>query len=195
MGLEIVEEYRGISVATLESAGVYWVDGDDYAVRVPYPHMSGYWYERKMLDPRLRGTHQGPKILSPSGGEHHMYNPLRLGPNAGLVIYAEGEYDTLSLIDAGFPAVGNQGADTFKLGWCRLFSGAVNVIAVDADEAGHDTARKMQRFMARLNVRPIILELEEDEDINDLHKEGRLYPAIYELLTEYEINPADYELN
>lgn len=186
MSLEIIEEYRGISVATLEDCGVRWEEGDDYAVRIPYRNYLGEWYERRLLDPRLPSTGR-PKVLSPTNAERHLYNPLRLGPNAGFIIFAEGEYDTLSLIDAGYPAVGTQGTKTFRELWARLFEGAVCIIAFDGDQPGIEASHQLKRALGNLGNQAYVMELPEDEDLNDLHQQGLLADQIELFMEQHEV--------
>ena len=186
MGLELVQEHRGISVKTLEDMGVWWDDEDDYAVKVPYPHMTGEWYTRSLLSPIVeRGKR--PKVLSPKNANHHMYNPLKLGPNAELVFFCEGEYDTLSVIDCGYPAVGSQGTNTFNPVWGRLYGGATNCIAFDGDSAGVTAARTLRKFFRAQGSDAYILDMEEGTDLNDLHQQGILGETIREFLEENEI--------
>lgn len=189
VSLEIVTEHRGIREKTLQEAGVYWVDGDDYAVRIPYYNYTGVWYERLALDPRINPKGR-PKILSPKNAAHHMYNPLRLGPNADFVVFCEGEYDTLSVMDAGFPAVGSQGTNTFAAVWTRLFGGATNIIAFDSDDAGKGAAIALRKWFVKHGANAYIMEPPEDKDLNDLHKDGILEEYIWEFLEESEIEYA-----
>lgn len=187
MSLDIVEEYRGISVETLEEAGVWWKDDDDYAVRIPYPYFTGVWYERILLDPRLDPNGRA-KVLSPKNAGRHLYNPERLGPNADLVFFCEGEYDTLSVLDCGYPAVGSQGTGTFSPVWARLFSGSTNIIAFDGDSAGVKASRDLRQWFRSQGSNAYLLEGDEDMDLNDLHQAGELEAVLAEVLEENEIN-------
>ena len=186
MSLEIVTEHRGISVETLEKAGVWWKEDDNYNVRVPYRNLNGEWYTRVMLDPRKQGW-DGPKVLSPKNAEYHLYNPLRLGPNAELVFFCEGEYDTLSVIDCGFPAVGSQGTNTFNPVWARLFGGAVNCIAFDGDTAGVNAARTLRKFFKDQGSFAYLVGTDENYDLNDLHQQGVLGGFLQDFLDDNEI--------
>jgi len=186
MSLEIVEEYRGISVETLEASGVWWSDGDRYPVHIPYRNYDSEWYTRVMRDPRDNETQ--PKVLSPKNAEHHMYNPLRLGPNADLVFFCEGEYDTLSVIDCGFAAVGSQGTNTFNPVWARLFGGATNCIAFDGDTAGVKASRTLRKFFHDQGSYAYIVGTSEDYDLNDLHQQGTLKEFLEDFLEENEID-------
>jgi len=182
MGLELVEEHRGISVETLEALGVYWVDEPPYTIRIPYPHRSGVWYERKALTPGYTPSKHEQKILAPSGASPHLYNPLKLGPNAGTIFICEGEYDTMSVIDCGFDAVGTQGVSTFNRTWARLYSGALVIIAFDGDSAGRKAAHDLRTIFKDLGTNVHIMEMPDDTDCNDLHKEGDLEPYIWQFL-------------
>jgi len=181
MGLEVIAQERGISVQTLEECGVSWVKGDDYAVRFSYPNLGGVWYERLGLDPRLPKGDR-PKILSPANATHHLYNPLTLGPNAGFVIFTEGEYDTLSVIDAGYPAVGTQGTGTFKAPWVRLFTGAITVVMFDSDTAGINAAHKFRKWHTDAGGKTHVKIGEDGVDLNDLHMDRQLGNYIEEFL-------------
>ena len=190
MTLQIVEDERGISVATLEEAGVWWKDDDNYPVRVPYRNLSGEWYTRVMWNPAL-ARESGPKVLSPKNAEYHLYNPLRIGPNAELVFFCEGEYDTLSVIDCGYPAVGSQGTNTFNPVWARLFGGAINCIAFDGDVAGVNASRTLRKFFKDQGSYAYIVQTNEDYDLNDLHQQGILKEFLDDFIVENEI---EYEI-
>ena len=189
MSLEIVEEHRGISTDTLEDCGVWWNNENNrYPVAVPYPYLEGEWYTRIMRDPRDSDTQ--PKVLSPKNAEYHLYNPLRIGPNADLVFFCEGEYDTLSVIDCGFDAVGSQGTNTFNPVWARLFGGAINCIAFDGDAAGVKASRTLRKFFHDQGSYAYLVGTEENYDLNDLHQQGVLREFLIDFLEE---NRIDYE--
>ena len=180
MGLEIVEEYRGISVATLEECGVWWKHSDNYPVQFPYYHKQGTWYTRMGIDPS--GEPRQPKILSPANAEKHLYNPLVLGPNSPFIILCEGEYDTLSVIDAGFPAMGTQGTGAFMAPWARLFTGALTVVMFDSDSAGIAAASKFRKWHKDAGGQCHIKTGVDGVDLNDLHKDDSLADYIEEFL-------------
>jgi len=109
----------------------------DGTIVIPVLGRSGTWYERTY--------HPGgkPKYRSPKGSEPHLYNPHGLGPNSSQVWIAEGEWDTLSLLVAGAPALGIQGTKTFNRHWALLFQGAQVTLAMDPDEEGDRAADKL----------------------------------------------------
>jgi hypothetical protein len=98
------------------------------------------WYER------IHRPSGSPKYESPSGAVAHLFNPLGLGPHSDEVWIAEGEFDTLSLVVAGAPAMGVLGAGSFRREWALLFEGAEIVIAFDPDEAGNTQAEKLTQL-------------------------------------------------
>lgn len=190
MSLDIVTEYRGISVETLEACGVYWEETDEwYPVRVPYRHKYGEWYERKLIDPRKRDDMPKgkTKVLHPAGKPPHLYNPLRLGPDADILFFCEGEYDTLSVIDAGYKAIGNQGASSFNRTWARLFGGSTNIFAYDGDSAGRKSAAEMAHIFKEVGNSALILDVGDDRDLNQLHQEGWLGELLEDFLADNEI--------
>jgi hypothetical protein len=187
MGLEKITEHRGISIETLERCGVYTVDEEPYSVRVPFPNRSGVWYERKLLTPGYVPTQKQQKVLAPSGAVPHLYNPLIVGPNASMLFFCEGEYDTLSVIDCGFDAVGIQGTHTFNKTWARLFAGALNIIAFDGDSSGRKAAEGLRSCFRDLGNNALIMELPDETDVNDLHKEEELEPFLWAFVKENDL--------
>lgn len=126
---------RGFSAGTLEKYGVHI---EDDVVLIPLLGRNGHvWYEREH---RPGGK---PKYLSPRGVQPHLYNPLGLGPHSPEVWLAEGEFDTISLIEAGAPACGVLGASSFNRHWAQLFTHARVIVAFDPDEAGKEAAAKV----------------------------------------------------
>ena len=135
---DILAEY-GIRIAGPDTERPGWIE-------IPYPHMTGVWYSR------FRNTSDtGHKYHSPRGCVAHLYNPLKLGPNADEVWIAEGEFDTLALIAAGVPAVGVSGVSAFKPEWAPLFSEADVVVAFDADIPGQEAAHALSVRLSSAN--------------------------------------------
>ncbi len=191
MTLEIITEHRAISVETLEQAGVEWVDGDNYSVRIPYNNYTGTWYVKQMLDPRIRaeGMVNLPKALNAEGRSTHLYNPFRLNlPGGTFFVLCEGEFDTLSVLDAGFPAIGTGGTKgQFRGYWARLFDGATIVIASDGDDEGNLFAEKMKPVLTEAGAFAYRLPMPAYEDLNDLHQQGILRETIDVFLEAHNI--------
>lgn len=178
---------RGLPEELLADVGIY---AGKRGYHIPYPHLSGVWYERIK-------TYSGrpAKYLSPRGAEPHLYNPMQLGPNTDELWIAEGEFDTLVLVHLGLPAIGLPGVTTlvridtdtqevrWKGEWRHLFSDVpLIVICTDNDDAGAQAAYALQREW------PHALRLTDHEgrDLNDWWREDPddLKAAIEEVRSE-----------
>jgi hypothetical protein len=154
LDLETFAVSRGFTEHELKELGVR-IEGEE--VVIPIAGRSGVWYERRH---RPNGL---PKYLSPAGVQSHLINPLGLGPHSDVVWFAEGEFDTFSLVVSGIPAVGILGAKTFHSSWRHLFDGAEIVIAFDPDAAGEEAFNTLKGVFPqaeRFDVSPF-------EDLND----------------------------
>ena len=175
--LEELSELRGISVETLAMAEIHRMKDGWWGI--PYANLLGYWHIRAR-NPDPKGL---PKYLSGKGEEPHLYNPLRIGPNVDEVWFAEGEFDTLALIDAGVAAIGYPGVSTisehvndseaedafrFKASWRLLFADAHVVAAGDMDSKGKMAIRAILRAFRPRSSHFQISDLWED--VNDWWK-------------------------
>ena len=163
-GLGRLANERGITVDVLRAANIRTVsDGGrhDGWWGIPYPHRTGTWKLRY----RNPNPGQHPKYLDDQGATFHLYNPLRLGPSEDEVWFAEGEFDTLALIDQGVKAIGIHGVsnvktrdelekDTsgepeeegrFQRSWHLLFQDTLCITMFDNDEAGIPAGRQLAR--------------------------------------------------
>lgn len=142
-------EARGLPVDFLKSMGLHISPPDGerpYWIAIPYPHLTGLWQTRY----RNPGV-DGPKYWAAPGSGTHLYNPLRLGPNADVVWFTEGEIDCLTLVYLGLPAIGIPGATIgarFHKSWKTLYDEAEVVVAFDNDEAGQGAAEKLAAAFA-----------------------------------------------
>jgi len=162
LNLNTFAETRGFSEKELDQWGVR-VDGE--TVIIPTVGRDGPWYER------IHRPEGVPKYQSPKGVESHLYNPLGLGPHSPEVWIAEGEFDTLSLVTVGAPAVGILGTGNFRRVWSLLYGRARIVLALDPDSAGRTQADKMAQLwgpnqVTRFDPSPY-------EDLNDWFKDDR----------------------
>ncbi len=155
-------ETRGFHEGELDEWGIR-VDGE--TIIIPTVGRNGPWYER---------THRPKGFLkyeSPKGVESHLYNPLGLGPHSPEIWIAEGEFDTLSLVTVGAPALGILGVSSFREVWKHLFTNKI-VLALDPDEAGLARADKMAQLWTPGQV-SIFTVLPPYEDLNDWFKADR----------------------
>lgn len=185
-GLRGLAEQRGISEDILRAAGIRRHVGGrhDGWWGIPYPHRTGTW-KLRYRNPHPTGQ---PRYLDDQGATFHLYNPLRLGPGEDEVWFAEGEFDTLALIDAGVKAIGIHGVsnvktsvelekdsdDTeepegrFKRSWQLLFQDTLCITIFDNDEAGIPAGRQLAR-----GLDGVAFDGWEDGygDVNDWHRD------------------------
>lgn len=84
------------------------------------------------------------------------------------IIIAEGEIDTLTLLQHGFNACGVLGTNSFKEEWADKFKACEKAyVSFDGDEAGREGNRKIA---ALISPQARIVNLPEGEDINDFFK-------------------------
>lgn len=173
--LEEIAEWRQLPVELLAGYGVHVDDHPTHPIVIPYPNLTNVWYERRRAwidDPRPN------KYLSPKGSSPHLYNPLHLGPNASQVWLCEGEFDTLTLIHYGLPAVGVAGTNAFNRKWVHLFSTASVIIAYDGDTAGMEAGAKLADAFRERRTRTFRVPFPEGSDANELHIKGSLLGTI-----------------
>jgi hypothetical protein len=155
--LETFAESRGFTKGELEEYEIR-LDGDE--VIIPTLGRRGAWYERRYRPGK------SPKYLSPADVPNHLYNPLGLGPGAEVVWLAEGEFDCLSLVVSGAPAVGVLGAGSFRREWALLFRHARVIVAFDPDMEGDSQAAKVMGLWPEGRARRFRVP-EPYEDLND----------------------------
>ncbi len=119
----------------------------------------------KMLNPQ---PGEYPKLRDDPGASFHLYNPLGLGPGEPEVWFAEGEFDTLCLVEAGLPALGIHGiqnipdndddsddeapadssrASRLNPNWRYLFTGSRVVVMLDNEEKSWAAGRKLANLL------------------------------------------------
>jgi len=156
--LDTLAALRGISRNVLEQAGIRKENDGRYSI--PYPHRSGQWKTRH-YDPNSQ-----PKYRDDPGAVFHLYNPLKLGPGEEEVWFAEGEFDTLALIDQGLAAIGIHGVGNvkkdraeeekdseeeddgkrgFRRTWQLLFADTLCIVMFDNDDKGRPAGRRLAR--------------------------------------------------
>lgn len=181
-GLRVVEDYRAVSdglrarfsTAQLQAWGLFNADGNlryyRHSLLLPYfDRDKPVYLQARALDPAVV-----PKELSLSGPIPLPYNARLLDGNPGRLYLCEGVVDTLTLLEAGFPAVGVPGASNFKNSWVSRFSGKTVFVAFDADAAGEAGAAKVIAALAEGGVEAHRLQIPAGKDINDWLKTGGL---------------------
>ena len=177
---------RGLKLSTLEDAGIERVDGGwlDGWYSIPYPNATGVWKVR--YSNPTPGEY--PKMRDDPGAKFHIYNPLGLGPGEPEVWFAEGEFDTLCLVEIGLPALGIHGVQNipdsdaemaagdveraskssrFEPAWKHLFLGSRVVVMLDNDDEGWKAGRKLAQL---LEGEVFDLWNDDYDDINDWYR-------------------------
>lgn len=168
LSLEDLADARGFTPDELARWGIT-VEGD--VVYIPTVYGSGTW-GRRTYDPNRKAKY----LPEHAGMGNHLYNPLGLGPNAREVWLAEGEFDTLSLVSVGAPAVGVLGASSFNRRWALLYQGASVVVAFDPDA---ESAEQAQRVAKVMDLFPTVKRFDPlveggYDDLNDWFKADRV---------------------
>ena len=176
---------RGLKLSTLEAAGIERVDGGwlDGWYSIPYPNATGVWKVR--YSNPTPGEY--PKMRDDPGAKFHIYNPLGLGPGEPEVWFAEGEFDTLCLVEIGLPALGIHGVQNipdsnadvdaggvegaskssrFEPAWKHLFLGSRVIVMLDNDDEGWKAGRKL----AELLRGEVFDRWDDYGDINDWYR-------------------------
>lgn len=91
---------------------------------------------------------RSPKYLSRHGAKGRLYSVVSLLAETSSIAICEGEFDTMTLNQAGIPAVGVPGANSWQAHWSLLFDDFEKIIVCcDGDQAGKDFGSRMvERF-------------------------------------------------
>ena len=162
---------RGLSVATCEAARLGYV-GDPYPGDKPYqgclviPHMNADGVTTGIRFRRLDGGE--PKYTSRSGERFNIYNLTGIA-GARVAHIAEGELDTLSLVECGLAAGGRPGASYWKP-WMGLTcaGGEQGFVWADGDEAGDRLADAVTDSLQQA----VRVTVPRGADVNSLLVEG-----------------------
>jgi len=114
---------------------------------------------------RLAGD--GPKYLSEPGEESRLFHPEGFFRHERFICLCEGELDTITAVQAGLPAVGVPGANSWAKFFYRAFDGydAVFILADQDDKgAGMDFAEKVASQIKSARIIP----MGQGHDVNSL---------------------------
>lgn len=181
--LRVVENYgrindelvAGYSHADLLASGLFNAEGHLRFYRHPLilPYFDGegraVYLQARALDAETK-----PKELSLAGPIPCPYNSQLLDGEPGPVYLCEGVIDALTLIEAGFPAVGIPGATNFKPAWVPLFRNKFVYVVFDPDAAGEVGADRAMALLAGQDIEAHHLKLPVGKDINDWLRSGGL---------------------
>lgn len=118
----------------------------------------------------------------------YLYNEQVLSQKE--VILAEGEIDTLTLLQHGFNACGVLGSNSFKDEWVDKFKNCETVyLSFDADESGEKGNLRIARL---LGLKARLVFLPEGEDVNDFFKHAS--KEDYQKLLNDSLNLIEYKI-
>ena len=167
-----LEEFSATRGFTEDELAKWDITVEGEVVYIPTLGRSGAWYRRIH-----RPDGQPKYFYEDSDVDVHLYNPLGLGPNSEEVWIAEGEFDTLSLVTVGAPALGILGIQSFRREWALLFSHARVILAFDPDTESEDQAtrvRKVAQLWPEHQVERFDPLVEGGyDDLNDWFREDR----------------------
>tara|TARA_R110002020_G_scaffold44223_9_gene127782 strand:+ start:761 stop:2653 length:1893 start_codon:yes stop_codon:yes gene_type:complete len=118
-----------------------------------------------------------------------------IDPTSTLLI-CEGEKDAVSANCYGFPAITfTSGAGGIPKDISSLDEFKSIVICYDADESGHNGAKKLAKILYRQDRNIKILELESDMDLTDYFSAGHSFHDLYSMIDQcalFGTDPADF---
>lgn len=105
------------------------------------------------------------KYMTMAGDRPRLYNTLALTTSDDVVAICEGELDTVAASQAGIPAIGLPGAESWQDSWVMALEGFSRVILLpDGDPAGERWARKLAKILPGSRM----VQSPEGKDVNDL---------------------------
>jgi len=114
-------------------------------------------------------TEQGGKYVFLDGVKTCMYNECRLSdlPRGANVFLCEGAIDTISMITAGYDAVGLPGVATLNGERVDILSRFNINIIYDSDESGQKNAAKHKAIFQARNINVQLFSVEPYDDVNE----------------------------
>lgn len=156
---------RGLKQRTITKYRLGFCDDGRYRNSISIPYLNPYTHDIRTIRFRYLNpiSHKYDGIKGASGHLYNVENTL-----APKVWVCEGEFDSLVLTQAGFPAVSVPGANSFKPAWKYLFTNCDTVSLVfDADEAGDRAAQRLASLLGDVVADLRIIRLPEGLDVTD----------------------------
>lgn len=156
---------RGISEQTARTFRLGYVpQGDEYAGRLAIPYLTA---DGSVVDIRFRAIGDvSPKYISRPQSKVHLFGVAALLDPGPVVWLTEGEIDCITLTQAGLPACGVPGSNSWQPHWRRLFSDYDRVVAVcDGDAAGRDFGK---RVIDQIDG-AVMVVLPDGQDVNSVY--------------------------
>ncbi|MGI0011817.1 MAG: toprim domain-containing protein [Nitrososphaera sp.] len=149
-------EVKGLNIDSLKLHG--WADcqykfGNQSVPAISIPYWDEEWREAQQ---RYRvALKDSDKYRWKKGTQIRPYGVWRLGEARakGFIIIVEGETDSATLWQHGFPALGLPGANTWKGEWSNHLSGIASIyLWQEPDKAGQAVANKLTKWIPDLKI-------------------------------------------
>ena len=185
--LKYLLKKRGFTKETLEQYEIGWLQNLQ-RITVPVRDGSGTLKNIRLYGPSKDKNKMISYYVLDNDDKISYGSPIRLYGLDELikyqgdqVIFCEGEWDRLVLVQNGYMAVtGTGGASSFKKEWIKYFRNRKEVIiCMDCDNAGKDAANKIIKLFQQENiaVKNLVLPLagtKDDKDVTDYFKKYKL---------------------
>lgn len=158
---------RGVTKETaatfrLGYVGTPMIGHEQYQGRLAIPYTS----PTGITDIRFRsiGEDAGPKYLTRTGAESHLFNVQAFQVDTDTIAICEGEFDTMMAYQSGVTAVGVPGANNWKDWYARAFHDYLRVfVLIDGDSAGRELGKRISQHIDVAYVVP----MPDGMDVND----------------------------
>lgn len=165
-------KHRLISLRVVKKYKIGW---NGHRLTIPIYNEHGLCVNVRMYDPVAKEW-SCKMINYTKPGESRSYgSPITLFPFDQLlfnrIVVCEGEWDALTLISLGVPAVtATGGANTWRYDFNRHFVGKKVIIAYDSDKPGKEASRKLVPKLSKVvrSLKRIIIPRKYGKDVNDL---------------------------
>jgi DNA primase len=202
-GRELIEflQSKGHPLEDIMRSGVVDKSGSSFfRGYIIFPH----FYKNRLVNltgrsyPEAKGKPKTLKLKSESIPQEYLY--MEDNARKHIVWLAEGEIDTLTLIQAGVDACGILGVTCFKEEWKEKFSYADSVLlALDGDKQGKEASIRIGNI---LNDKARIIPFPEEEGIKDwndlfvkkFNKDQKAFKKELDKLANNALTPLEFEI-
>lgn len=141
-----------------------------------FPYYTGkqiHLIKARCLLTKEEADQRGVRRFAATEAAAFLYNQEVI-PSSSYLYLCEGEIDTLTMIQRGYPAIGVPGAGSFRAEWFALLAGKHVVLCLDNDAAGEKASAGFHEEFSKQGVTHSRYPLPEGMDINQYFTEGGL---------------------